>query len=49
MKKIPLKMNRQKKNEIWEIAFNFIYEIPIKKFGPKKKFTKKIEIALKFK
>ena len=38
-----------KKIEIWEIAFNFIYEIPLKKFGPKKKFTKKIEITLKFK
>ena len=38
-----------KKIEIWEIAFNFIYEIPLKKFGPKKSSPKKIEITSKFK
>ena len=32
-----------KKIEIWEIAFNFIYEIPLKKFGPKKSSPKKLK------
>ena len=48
MKEIPLKMIRHKKIENWEIAFNFIYEIPLKKFGSKKKVHQKIGIAFKF-
>ena len=40
MKKMPLKMNRHKKIKNFEFAFNFKYEILLKKIGPKKSSPK---------
>ena len=45
--KIPMKTNRHKEIENWEFAFNFIFEIPLKKYDQKKSSARN-EIAFKF-
>ena len=41
MTEISTKMNRHRKTKTWEYASDFVYKIPSKMIGPKRKYRKK--------